>query len=333
MAATTYPTYGSTDDNNWYSDPANAPPNTTWDPATGTWKSTSPTATPSTGYDGATPWTGAPPQYQPQIPGPSTTLPGSTTTPPPTAPPSSSGLTAPSGGSVNDPSYVDKLLAYYATQPGVNPSVINDPNYWRQAAASGRFNGDTDYFIKRLMTPEGAPESGGASGGGAGGTNMTLTSGLQNSPQGQQLYDLLMKRANQGLNVDPNDPIIRQQTDAYSADQQRAERHYLSGLAEKAGDNGNITAETRHAAEVEGQNTGAFEGQLMANEIAARRQEIQAALSGATGFLTDSMRLQLQEELGKLQLAENHYQFGQNMDEKKREFNSDDDYRWIFPPK
>jgi hypothetical protein len=38
----------------------------------------------------------------------------------------------------------------------VNPSVTNDPSYWQSAAS--RFNGDENYFIQRMFTPEGAPE-------------------------------------------------------------------------------------------------------------------------------------------------------------------------------
>lgn len=73
----------------------------------------------------------------------------------------------PSGGSLSDPAYVDKLIAYYGQQPGVNPSVKNDPNYWRQQILSGHFQNDEAYLISRFMQPEGAPE--GSTGGGAGG--------------------------------------------------------------------------------------------------------------------------------------------------------------------
>jgi hypothetical protein len=121
-----------------------------------------------------------------------------------------------------------------------------------------------------------------------------------------------MQRANQSLNIDPNDPVMKQQMDAYNAQNTRAERDYLSGVAEKGGPNANITAETRAAAEKVGQLGGQFEGQLMQNELNARRQEIQSALSGAAGFLTQEQQMQLQEEMAALDRQQNAYQFDIN---------------------
>src|SRR4029077_11600362 len=69
-------------------------------------------------------------------------------------------------GNLNDPAYRDALIAYWGSQPGANPSVKNDPNYWRTAAP--KFNGDVNEFIRRMMLAEGAPEGGVAPGGGGG---------------------------------------------------------------------------------------------------------------------------------------------------------------------
>ncbi len=74
----------------------------------------------------------------------------------PAAAPAPSAGAQPSGGSINDPGYLNSLIAWAATQPGVNPSVIRDPNYWVSAAP--RFNGDQGYFVQRMFTPEGPPE-------------------------------------------------------------------------------------------------------------------------------------------------------------------------------
>lgn len=78
--------------------------------------------------------------------------------PTPGDPPAAAG-TQPKGGSLSDPAYVKQLIAWASKQPGVNPSVINDPNYW--SGAVSHFNGDEAYFIKRMFTPEGGADSGG----------------------------------------------------------------------------------------------------------------------------------------------------------------------------
>lgn len=84
--------------------------------------------------------------------------------PPPTTPPPPAEQTKPSGGNLRDPAYVDQLLAWWAKQPGVNPSVINDPNYWRQKILSGELGTDENYITQRFMTPEGAPANRGTGG-------------------------------------------------------------------------------------------------------------------------------------------------------------------------
>lgn len=302
---------------------------------------------------------------------------------------------APTGGALSDPAYVDQLLAYWGNQPGVNPSVKNDPNYWRQRIASGAFGNDQGYLTGRFMTPEGAPEGAGggqgapqsynyqqavqkveqasgrklsqadidglfqkfggnkndtftdaslapviASLGGGDTRSKNLGPGGPTPPPGSDvasagyipgkgvggmgsifgggqgggnpLFQLLMGRATQGLNVNPNDPIIKGQTDAFRAEQQRGERGYEQQLAERAGANANIGAERRLGAEKVGQNTSAFESQLMGQELSARRQEIQNALSGAAGLLTADQQMMLQEELSQLDLAQRAYEFDIN---------------------
>jgi len=134
------------------------------------------------------------------------------------------------------------------------------------------------------------------------------------------LYNLLMERAKQGLTVDPNDPVIRNQADAYSANATRSMRDYLAQAAEQGGEFGNLNTETRGAYEQLGQSTGTYESQLVANEISARRAEIQQALSGAAGLLTAQQQLQLTEELRKLELAQQQYQFGSTQAQQESEF-------------
>lgn len=117
--------------------------------------------------------------------------------------------------------------------------------------------------------------------------------------------------SNPNLTINPNDPIIMAQVNAYRDQLQQADNTYLSGLAESAGPNSNITAETRAGQEQVGQGTAAYQAQLMGTELAARRAEVQSALSGASGLLTNEQQMQLQQELQQLTLAQQAYQNGQ----------------------
>ena len=72
-------------------------------------------------------------------------------------------------------------------------------------------------------------------------------------------------------------------------------------------------------AEKAGQAGGAFQAQLMQQELNSRRQEIQQALSGALGYLSDQQKMQLQAQLAQMDnalqyanLGQNAYQFDQN---------------------
>jgi hypothetical protein len=111
---------------------------------------------------------------------------------------------------------------------------------------------------------------------------------------------MLMGRAQQSLNIDPNDPIIKGQTAAYNANEERARRDYISDAAESGGPLVNLQGEKRIAAERLGQKTGAFQAELIGRELTARRAEIQAALQQMGDMLTEEQRLSLQRELGLL---------------------------------
>ncbi len=123
-----------------------------------------------------------------------------------------------------------------------------------------------------------------------------------------QLVAQLQTRANQTLNVDPTtDPAITAPTQAYGAAQQQERAKYLKELAEQAGPNGNITDQTVSSGEQVGQATGQYSAGLVANEIAARRQEIQDALASEQGLLTADQTSQLEEELAKINAAGQKY--------------------------
>jgi hypothetical protein len=143
-------------------------------------------------------------------------------------------------------------------------------------------------------------DGGGGNGGGSGSSPAQAWNNFQ-PPQDDRanaFYDQLRQRSQQSLNIDRNDPIIRSQADAYSANQERAKRNYLSDIAEQRGPIANIQGERRMASERVGQATGAFEAELMGRELSARRDEIAQALSLMAGRLTSEQALALQRELG-----------------------------------
>lgn len=114
------------------------------------------------------------------------------------------------------------------------------------------------------------------------------------------LWIMLMQRASQGLNIDPNDPIIAGQVNAFRAEQERGVRNDLADQAEAQGPNANLTLERRVANEKAAQSTGALQSQLINNELVAKRNEIAQALAQMGGMLTEQQRIDLQRELGKL---------------------------------
>lgn len=165
-------------------------------------------------------------------------------------------------------------------------------------------------------------------GGGGGGTGSISGSAVGGSGMGDMsgksnaLYDLLMKRASQSLEIDPNDPVIKGQTDAYDAQGQQARRNYLSASAEAEGAYGNAAGESRRSAEELGKSTGAFQAAAMERQQNARRQEIEHALSGAAGLLTEEQRLSLQEELSKMGMNMQNDQFGRSLAQSADQFGS-----------
>lgn len=167
----------------------------------------------------------------------------------------------------------------------------------------------------------------GGSGGGSGGSG----GGSGGGGQWNDLYQQLMARSKQGLEVSRFDPVIKSQADAYSANQTREGRKYMAARAESGNPyaTGALQGEGRMMAEHVGQATGSFEAELMGREVAARRDEIQNALSQMGGMLTESQRLALQKELGYLnaeiqrqQMAQQQSQFdsqlGFNVDDRRR---------------
>lgn len=132
----------------------------------------------------------------------------------------------------------------------------------------------------------------------------------QQRQRGDNLYNLLNERATQGLNVDRNNPAIRAQADAFSAQQDRAARNLNSDVAERGGQFANLEGTRRMSAERAGQASGAFEANLMGQEINAKRQEIAQALQGQAGLLTADQQNQLQRQMALLDAAAKQQQIG-----------------------
>jgi hypothetical protein len=161
---------------------------------------------------------------------------------------------------------------------------------------------------KPAATPAMPAAAGGASAGGASvmsapapapaGLPATPAAPVQD-PQIAGLINDLTTRAHQTLNLNPNDPIIKNQVDAYSAQSQRARRDYLADTAEKNSPyaSGAQRGEERMTAEKLGQDTSGFQAELMGRELTARRQEIQSALDSMGNLLTEEQRQALQREL------------------------------------
>lgn len=155
--------------------------------------------------------------------------------------------------------------------------------------------------------------SGGGSGGGMG------SGSWSGDPGTNDLMSMLWSRAKQGLAVNRNDPMIANARDAFGATQERSLRNHLADLAERGGGTGNLNMERRMGAEALGQNTAQYESQLILGEVAARRQEIQNALTQMGQFMTEQQRMQLQQKLaemdnmlGRDQLGQRAYEFDVN---------------------
>lgn len=221
-------------------------------------------------------------------------------------------------GNLSDPAYVSKLIAYYAAQPGADPSLKNDPNYWSQKMLSGTFGSDPNYAVHKMVNGWKEAPGGGfgslsgqfSSGSGNSWSNAPLPSQMgtpwmptaaAQSPYLQQFYNQLLGRSQQSLNVNANDPVIKGQVDQFRNAQTRGQRSNLAAVAEAAGPNSNLTAETRHAGEAVGQNTAGFQAGLMQQEVTARRQEIAQALQLQGQHLSLQEQSRLREEDQALQ--------------------------------
>jgi hypothetical protein len=144
----------------------------------------------------------------------------------------------------------------------------------------------------------GAGSLNGQAGSSFGDISSMFTSGRD--PRSNDLYNMLMSRASQSLALDPKDPIIANQVNAFGAQQTRGARDYIDQLAESEGPDANLGAERRLSSEHAAQATGSLQASLMQNELTARRGEITQALQEMGTLLTADQQLALQKELGEI---------------------------------
>lgn len=184
-------------------------------------------------------------------------------------------------------------------EPGADLRYINDVN--GQQVAGWQAHPDTPSGGDGTMGPF---------------SPITPTSGWSPDPRTNDLYNMLNTEATQNPIPSPNDPVIKAQTNAYNAQATRDMRNYVNELAERGGPNANLGAQGMQAAEQVAQGAGQFQGTLMQNELNARRQQIQDALTGMGNLLSDQQRMQLQNQLaimdnllGQASLEQGAYQF------------------------
>ncbi len=124
----------------------------------------------------------------------------------------------------------------------------------------------------------------------------------------QQLKQQLLERMQQPLDVNPNDPIIKAQTTAYNAQQDRVMRQAQDVAAEQAGahnlgNSGALANEKRLAQENAGFNTANMQAQLLQQELGSRREEISNALTSMAGILSEEEKNALTKEMHDIDAA------------------------------
>lgn len=120
----------------------------------------------------------------------------------------------------------------------------------------------------------------------------------QRDPAWDALYNQLLQRSQQSLNVTGDEPVIKSQVDALRAQANRDRTQQLKEAAERGGPyaTGALANEARISGENIGLQAGSLRARLMGDEIMARREEIRDALSGAQGMVSAAEMVRLREE-------------------------------------
>ena len=144
-------------------------------------------------------------------------------------------------------------------------------------------------------------------------TGFTLNGG-PNDP----LHKLLMEELN-GLRgpVDPNDPRLKNQVDAFRNEQSRATGDARAALMERANyqglSSGYVDSGIQAGIESAGLNTAKFQGELTANEYDNRRNELGRLLQLAISSQDSQAARDLQAQISALDRAQQNSQFYDTM--------------------
>lgn len=246
----------------------------------------------------------------------------------PTAPPNPQQPgPAPTTPSTPDPTDIAGNVA--AWMKSNNPQGHTDASYWiKRITETGGLRADNlAYWLDRFREAPGTHQEGPPAGGPGDVPIVPPTSApvptpgtpalpSQTNPDGSQpvgagtrdprwkdLYDQLLKRSQQSLNVDPNDPAIKAQVDAAGAQANVERVKQMQAAAERGG--AYATGATANDARMTGETVqlqqAGLQAQLMSREIDARRTEIAQALSSMQGILTVDEQSRLQQEDQALQ--------------------------------
>ncbi len=244
----------------------------------------------------------------------------------PTAPGSSSSSTssgtAPTGGNPTDPTYVAAAVKWLSQQPGADPTLASDPNYWAQKIIStGGWDGagNTGYWTTRSKAgagnTSGVSAGGGSGSGGSGLGGPGAVSPISYSPYNANpmVSDAIQRLLKQGQSpVSASDPNIAGATAAYKAQADTATRGSRAALAERdaqeglnsgGAGSGSFDSAIQAQQEQEGRDVGSFSSNLVIQEIQARRQDVLNALQSAQGEEKNALALQLAQMNDALQRA------------------------------
>jgi len=262
----------------------------------------------------------------------------------PAAPATAPAAFNPQTANINDSGQLSQLISWAATQPGVNPSVARDPGYWQGAAS--RFNGDTNYFIQRMFTPEGPPEgSQGAAAAAApaysgGGGTAQPTIQQQSDPafqqflaqyQAQQAAEaaqkakvrefLMAQLKNASAPVNESDANIAAPLSAARDETARATDTERTALAERLYAQGGglqsnaLTQGIQQSSERNAGSLSNLRASLISNEYNARRTQLTQLLSQALASSDADSARQIQVQIAALDAALKREGLGVNLAE------------------
>ncbi len=266
--------------------------------------------------------TGAPGGSIPISGSPWTNPMGTGITPPAPGLSSTSSGTAPTGGNPTDPTYVAAAVKWLSQQPGADPTLASDPNYWAQKIIStGGWDGagNTGYWTTRSKAgagnTSGVSAGGGSGSGGSGLGGPGAVSPISYSPYNANpmVSDAIQRLLKQGQSpVSASDPNIAGATAAYKAQADTATRGSRAALAERdaqeglnsgGAGSGSFDSAIQAQQEQEGRDVGSFSSNLVIQEIQARRQDVLNALQSAQGEEKNALALQLAQMNDALQRA------------------------------